>query len=310
MPRCRGHVAASLLLLVGIAGPLGAANPTAEQALKLRPVQTDVEFDVPAGEAAKGCAIGGGKVNGASGWIVRDGAGQLLRTFVDSNGDNVVDLWCYYRNGVEVYRDIDSNFNGKADQYRWLHTAGIRWGLDKDENGTIDEWKTIAAEEVTAEVARALAQGDARRFGVLLLNQEELKALGLGEDRQKEVATRLAAAADGFERLKRTWPTKPESTKWLHFGAVQPGVVPAEKGELEKDLIVYENVVALIELEGKASQLWIGTLVQVGNTLAHDRGPAPRSADGDAAVAEGGGVFFRAPRRSSRRPRSRRAGRR
>src|SRR5262245_26040691 len=178
MPRCRGHVAASLLVLVGMALPLRAANPTAEQALKLRPVQADVEYDTPTGESLKGCTISGGKVNGASGWVVRDPTGHLLRTFVDSNNDNVVDLWCYYRNGVEVYRDIDSNFNGKADQYRWLHSAGMRWGIDKDENGTIDEWKTISAEEVTAEVVKAAAQGDARRFGLLLLDNEELKALG------------------------------------------------------------------------------------------------------------------------------------
>ena len=62
------------------------------------------------------------------GWIVRDGNGRILRSFVDTNGDNVVDLWCYYQGGIEVYRDIDRNFNGKPDQYRWLNTAGTRWG--------------------------------------------------------------------------------------------------------------------------------------------------------------------------------------
>jgi thiol-disulfide isomerase/thioredoxin len=293
MPRGRRHVAASLLVLFGLALPLRAANPSAEQALKLRPVQADVEYDVPTGESIKGCTISGGKVNGASGWIVRDATGHLLRSFVDSNGDNVVDLWCYYRNGVEVYRDIDSNFNGKADQYRWLHTAGMRWGLDKDENGTIDEWKMISPEEVTAEVVKAVAQGDAHRFGLVLLDSEDLKALGLGEEKHKEVASRLAAATEGFERLKRGWPGKPENTKWLHFGAMQPGVVPADKGSLERDLTVYENVVALIEADGKPSQLWIGTLVQVGNTWRVIEAPRIVS-EADQSVAEGG-IFFRAP---------------
>jgi TolA-binding protein/peroxiredoxin len=293
MPRCR-HIAGSLLLLVSVALPVVAANPTAEQALKLRPVQADVEFDTPAGESVKGCTISAGKVTGASGWIVRDAAGHLLRTFVDSNGDNVVDLWCYFRNGIEVYRDIDANFNGKADQYRWLHTAGMRWGLDKDENGTIDQWKLISAEETTAEAVKALAHGDARRFGLLLLDAQELKALGLSEEKHKEVATRLAGATDGFERVKRSWPGKPENTKWLHFGALQPGIVPADKGSLEKDLAVYENVVALIELEGKPSQLWIGTLVQIGSTWRMIEAPRVVSAD-EAAAAQEGGIFFRAP---------------
>ena len=48
--------------------------------------------------------------------------------------DNNVDQWCYYLDGLEVYRDIDSNFNKNADQYRWFHTAGTRWGVDKDED--------------------------------------------------------------------------------------------------------------------------------------------------------------------------------
>ncbi len=46
--------------------------------------------------------------------------GSVLRTFADTNGDKKVDLWSYYKFGVEVYRDIDENHNGKADQYRWL----------------------------------------------------------------------------------------------------------------------------------------------------------------------------------------------
>ena len=66
--------------------------------------------------------------------MVKNGAGQMLRIFVDTNADNTVDQWSYYKDGVEVYRDIDSNHNGKADQCRWLNTAGTRWGIDKNED--------------------------------------------------------------------------------------------------------------------------------------------------------------------------------
>ena len=48
------------------------------------------------------------------------------------------------QNGIEVYRDVDANFNEKADQYRWLATAGTRWGLDPNEDGVIDSWKMIS----------------------------------------------------------------------------------------------------------------------------------------------------------------------
>ena len=64
------------------------------------------------------------------------------------NGDNVVDQWSYYKDGLEVYRDIDANFNRKADQYRWLGTAGIRWALDPNEDGRIDTWEYWEGEQI------------------------------------------------------------------------------------------------------------------------------------------------------------------
>lgn len=58
-----------------------------------------------------------GKLAGIAG----DGSGQILRTFADTNGDNIVDQWSYFKDGIEVYRDIDANFNGKADQIAAQH---------------------------------------------------------------------------------------------------------------------------------------------------------------------------------------------
>ena len=165
---------------------LGAA-PTVEQSLKLTPTQEDVDVDSPKPSEIESCTIKAEKIGAGSGWMVRDPFGQLLRRFVDSNSDNFVDLWCYYKNGIEVYRDIDSDFNGKAEQFRWLHTAGTRWGLDNDADGKIDHWKTISAEEVSAEVIQALAQRDSKRFQALLLTDKELATLGLESTKVKEL---------------------------------------------------------------------------------------------------------------------------
>ena len=88
---------------------------------------------------------------------MRNPQGETLRRFADTNADNTVDQWCYFLDGVEVYRDIDANFNGKADQYRWFHTAGSRWGIDKDENRKIDAWKQISPHEVAEQVVIACA---------------------------------------------------------------------------------------------------------------------------------------------------------
>ena len=112
-------------------------------------------------------------------------AGQGLRRFLDTNNDNKVDMWCYYKDGIEVYRDLDTDFDGKTDQYRWLNTAGTKWGLDPDEDGRINSWKTISPEEVSAEVVAGLRDKDAARFLRLLPTADEIATLGLGEKQRQ-----------------------------------------------------------------------------------------------------------------------------
>src|SRR5690606_33099144 len=105
---------------------------------------------------AKNCSIDAESDGETTSWVVRSPSGTILRKFQDTNGDNKVDRWCYFKDGIETYRDIDSDHNGKADQYRWLGTAGTRWGVDDNEDGRIDYWKSISPEEVSAEVIAAL----------------------------------------------------------------------------------------------------------------------------------------------------------
>jgi hypothetical protein len=176
---------AILSLAAGFAWPAVslAQAPTAAQALRLSPVQKDVTYDVPTEQDAAKCTIKAEKVGGQTGWAVRDPNGQMLREFVDTNKDNVVDRWSYYKDGIEIYRDVDDNFNGKADNHRWLNTGGTRWGLDRNEDGRIDSWKMISPEEVSAELVMALRDRDDQRFSRLLLTDSELTSLGLGTEK-------------------------------------------------------------------------------------------------------------------------------
>jgi thiol-disulfide isomerase/thioredoxin len=251
------------VVVLSAASHTGAAQVTPEQALGLKPIQSDVDFDLPDREQAAKCTVKAKTDNGASGWVVLDPAGQLLRRFLDTNGDNRVDLWCYCKAGIEVYRDIDSNFNGKADQYRWLGTGGIRWGLDNDEDGRIDHWKMISAEEVTAEVVAALRTRDSARFGRLLPSDVEIASLGLGETQRSDVSDMVGKATSGFSEMARRQTAVTDQSIWLNFGASQPGVVPAGTDGSTKDLIVYDNVSAIVETDGKHEQIAIGTLVKV-----------------------------------------------
>ena len=269
-----------------------AGTPTADQALKLMPVQPGVDYDRPDAKETTKCKILAKRIDGHVGWIVESPEGVVLRQFVDTNDDNVVDQWSYYKDGLEVYRDLDIDFNGKADQYRWFHTGGSRWAIDANEDGVIDSWKSISAEELTAEVIGAIAARDADRFARLVLTAEELKSLGLGESRAKSVAEKTAKAKDGFKAMSSRQKVVTRDADWVQFSASRPGVVPAGTDGSTKDLRVYENVTAIVQDDGKHGQVQIGTLVQVGDSWRLIDLPEPTD-DGKADTTSSG-FFYQA----------------
>jgi len=246
------------------AAALGA-TPTAERALSLTPVQAHVDYEMPSAEEMEKCKVEVTTQPGLAGWEVFNDKNQLLRRFVDTNGDKKIDRWCYFKDGLEVYRDVDSDFNEKADQYRWLGTSGSRWGLDPNEDGRIDSWKTISPEEVTAEVVAALRHQDLDRFQRILLTEAELQELGLGDDRSDEIRKRIDDAGRQFAKFAADNRLVGEHSRWIHFGAQRPGIIPAGTAGSSKDLLIYDNAAAIIETDGKHGQVIVGTLVHVGN---------------------------------------------
>ncbi len=275
----------------GPANPAG--KPALADALKLKPIQPDVDYDQPDAQAAQRCVLNSIKAPSVSGWEVRTGDGDLLRRFLDTNGDNKLDQWCYYQDGVEVYRDLDSDYDQRVDQYRWLGTAGIRWGLDMDQDGHIDHWKAISAEEVSEEIIAALSTRDGDRLRRLLLTDEELQGLGLGAARADELGKRIADSAAGLDSFVASQDFVTRETRWVNFGATRPGIVPAGTDGLERDLQVYENAVAVTETDGSHDQIIIGTMIRTGDawrivTLPHSLSDSP-------VVAASDGFFFHGP---------------
>jgi thiol-disulfide isomerase/thioredoxin len=273
--------------------PVPAATPTAEQALQLLPVQKGVEIAEPLPEEVEKCRITPRKASGEVGWIVEDPAGVVLRAFLDTNNDNVVDQWSYFKGGLEVYRDVDRNFNGKADQFCWYHTGGSRVGLDQDENGIIDAWKSISAEEVSAEVVAALASRDAAQFQRLVLTETELKSLGVAANKLKELSEKLTGLPKKFQQMASQQKLVTTSTRWIQFSGGRPGIVPAGTDGSTKDLLVYENVVAIVQTGDQHGQVVVGTLIQVGNVWRLIDLPV-LVGDAESQVAESG-FFFKSP---------------
>src|SRR5690242_6388091 len=78
-------------------GSANAASPSAAQALRLAPSQSGVDYDRPKPEDIPRCKIAAKKIDGHVGWIVESPDGLLLRKFLDTDGDNIVDRWSYYK---------------------------------------------------------------------------------------------------------------------------------------------------------------------------------------------------------------------
>ena len=258
----------SLFLLVFAAIPLEvsqAAAPKAADALKLKPVQKDIQYEeVPRADIGK-CAVEPFKSKGVSGWRVVGPDGAVLREFADSNDDEKIDRWSYYAYGVEIYRDMDADFDGKADQYRWLGTGGTRWGIDEDEDGVIDYWKRISAEEVSSELVAALRQRDTERFERLLITPRELKQLGLGKTKTQKVAGKASRAAREFGSVAKRQEALGRNAKWIQFAASTPGVIPAGTDGSSQDVVAYENAIAMYADGDENGQLVVGTLIKVND---------------------------------------------
>ena len=254
-------------------------NDRLSKALSYKPRQAEVTYELVPPEQVAQCAIDETTRADGKGFWVTGASGQPLRWFADTNGDNRLDRWSYYNTGVEVYRETDTDGNGTADEFRWLSTEGLRWGVDSNEDGVIDSWKMISAEEVTAEVVRAAARRDRRQFERLLITDKEIDQLGVGQEKAAALRQHVADAAKQFETWAAGQNVVSNTSRWTNFGADKPGIVPAGTEGSEQDVVVYENVVALLEDGGKAKQLLVGTIIQVGDTW--------RLVDLPRAVSEG-----------------------
>jgi thiol-disulfide isomerase/thioredoxin len=268
------------------------ADPQVTKALSFKPRQTNVNYEVVAPADAASCTGRFEKKDGVDGLSVYNANGQLIRRFLDSNNDRQVDQWCYYKDGIEVYRDIDSDFNSTADEYRWLGTNGTRWAIDKDEDGTVDSWKRISPEELTLEAIEAVKAGDAKRFNSLLLSSSEIADLGLGEEKTVALRDKIQATADSvaeFIKSQKSLKYITASTRWAHFAADKPGLIPAGSEGATKDVIAYENVIAIVENDGTSTQVLIGTMVQVDGLWKLT--DCPRIVTDGNTLADGGFFF-------------------
>jgi thiol-disulfide isomerase/thioredoxin len=275
-------------LLVTFSRSLPAADaPSVELALTFKPIQQDIEIETPEKSEYGRCKVEVEQSKKSSGWIVYGPNGQVLRRFVDTNGDNVVDQWRYFNRGLEVYRDIDANFNNKVDASRWMNLAGTRWGLDKNEDGIIDEWKMISPEEVTRVAISALAKNNTKVFESLLITDDELSTSGIKNPFADKIRESTKAASAKIPELLSKSKMLSSDTVWVRFDGAMPGLIPADDVKTDKDLQVFENVMAIVDTKGKSGLVQFGELIRVGDAWRLTQAPLPIEGE-SIQVTEGG----------------------
>ena len=285
MPQRRRHpltAIAPLAALAALSAAAVAAPPTAQDALALKPRLKGVDYSIPSADEAKQATIKQEQEGGVSALVVRGPSGEVLRAFADSDGNRVVDRWSYYKDGVEVYREIDSDKDTKADQFRWLAGGGSRWAVGANADGTIDAWKAISAEEAAAEIVAAIRDRDAASFARLLPTRADLEAAGFAGDQLAELVARVTAAPESFAKVAGQQKEIGPDAKLANMLTPQPpGTIPAGTNGLTKDVTAYDNVVALVESKQGNGQVFVGALVKCGDAWRPVDAPQVAGGTGD-----------------------------
>jgi hypothetical protein len=270
-------------------GPAPAqASATPEQVLSYRPVQPDVEYDIPQGADIAKCTVKDERGNGSAGFVLYNPAGQILRRFVDSNGDGKADLYRYYRMGLEVYRDIDSNKNGKPDQYRWMNWGGTRWGIDQNEDGKIDGWRILSAQEAAKIAIEAMIRGDAAALQTVMLNNEDIRAIQVTADTARQLQESVADVPTKLRTAITSNKVISQKSQWVRFDPPMPGLILAEHGRAALDMTVYENAMAFVQNGDKTDLVMIGEMVRVGEVWKLTQVPTPLDGSTQQTIAVGG----------------------
>ncbi|HWY85493.1 MAG TPA: hypothetical protein VNX28_02150, partial [Gemmataceae bacterium] len=220
---------AGCLLVATATFTWAAPPPTVQAMLQYKPDFADVQISTPTPDEYAACEIKyvTGATKGSGGWMLLDPRKQPLRLLFSRAGQRV-DTYSYYKDGVEVFREIDENLNLKKDQYRWLNSAGMKWGYSSQEDGKIDAWQYISAEEVSQEVFAALASGDLARLQALFITQQEMRSMKLPPEEAQRMIGLAKGAPAKFLATRAKLPQLNAKARFVRVESATPSCVPAE----------------------------------------------------------------------------------
>jgi thiol-disulfide isomerase/thioredoxin len=271
--RVRVGLVAGCLVLWG--GPAFAATqlPSVQTMLQFHPRLDGVNCGTPAPQEEASCKVeiqaGTGQ---GSGYLLRDPQGRPLRRFYNTRftapkDGTHIDVWSYYKDGVEVYREWATTNGQPPDQFRWMNAGGSKWGtgtVDAQNRAHVTAWKQISPEEVSQEVLRAVAAHDFTRLQPLFLTDAEIKALELPAAEAARLQDLRRGATAKFEATVAKLNGLSDKTHWLHLETTAPQCLTREQSGGGQDVLKYANASVLSETAGKNDWLQTGELFQAG----------------------------------------------
>jgi thiol-disulfide isomerase/thioredoxin len=283
--KARWWMPACLVLGGGLVPVWGAATPTVNEMLAVKPKHDDVAISTPEPDKQSACKVEVVKNKSGKGkaLVLKDANGQILRRFADSQDSGHTDVWSFYKDGVEVYR-ISREANNQF-HYRWFNGAGMKWGIDVNRDGKIDQWKAISPEEASQEVLQALITKDFARFQALLITEAEIKALELPDDQAAALREKLKAAPAKFQETVGKLTGLSAKASWVHLELAAPQCLPADQLGGRADVLKHSRGTILYEVGGKTDSVQTGELILVGQAWRLVSAPTP----GTAAPAQAAG---------------------
>ena len=302
-PRLAAATAAALLspLLLPAAAPAQVTmeqvmNPVYQPRLKGGP---GVNIDTPPESQWDKCEVKPVTGN-TTGYEVVGPQGQMVRRLLDGNGDGAINLFIYYDQGLEVYRewDADGKKNGSQnDNFRWVNLGGTRWGVDTDGDLRIDEWKRISPQEAGRVAAEALINNDAEALATVLASETDLRSVGVDPAIVDDITGRLGDPERSLADLRDGSRMLSGRGRFQQVNVGQPGLILPGEQRSTRELEVVENSTALVSLPGRETgMISVGEMVrlpagsrpgQTGDVWKLTALPQPIEGDGAQIVLGG-----------------------
>jgi len=186
---------------------------------------------------------------------------------------------------LEVYRDIDTKQEQQARPVPLAQHGRLALGIDANEDGRIDAWKSLSPEEAVRQSRSPVIRSDEKIAANVLVTQEDLTSIGVADTYAAKLLAAVAEPGRKMQAIQSDSKILNEHTTFTRADNLTPAAIPAEKGKARDDLFLYENAMAIVDSAGKPGLVQIGELVRVGDVWKLTQIPQP--IEGNATMAGG-----------------------